>query len=54
MAMKTGIYILVNVQTQVVRDLTPFQGVNSNVVNLDHKFPDQILSRNEPERSAGF
>ncbi|WP_027255497.1 S9 family peptidase [Planktothrix agardhii] len=34
---------LVNVQTQVVRDLTPFQGVNSNVVNLDHKFPDQIL-----------
>ncbi|WRH66864.1 MAG: S9 family peptidase [Planktothrix sp. GU0601_MAG3] len=34
---------LVNVQTHVVRDLTPFQGVNSHVVNLDHNFPDQIL-----------
>lgn len=34
---------LVNVQTQVVRDLTPFQGVRAQVVNLDHNFPDQIL-----------
>ncbi|HBK21514.1 MAG TPA: S9 family peptidase [Planktothrix sp. UBA10369] len=34
---------LVNVQTNIVRDLTPFQGVRAQVVNLDHKFPDQIL-----------
>lgn len=34
---------LVNVQTHVVRDLTPFQGVRAQVVNLDHNFPDQIL-----------
>lgn len=34
---------LVNVQTLVVRDLTPFQGVRAQVVNLDHNFPDQIL-----------
>ncbi|SKB11785.1 conserved hypothetical protein [Planktothrix sp. PCC 11201] len=34
---------LVNVQTQVVRDLTPFQGVRAQVINLDHNFPDQIL-----------
>ncbi len=34
---------LVDVQTNIVRDLTPFQGVRAQVVNLDHKFPDQIL-----------
>ncbi|VXD12161.1 S9 family peptidase [Planktothrix paucivesiculata] len=34
---------LVNVQTHVVRDLTPFQGVRAQVVNLDHNFPEQIL-----------
>ncbi|CAD5980405.1 Dipeptidyl aminopeptidase BIII [Planktothrix tepida] len=34
---------LVDVQTHIVRDLTPFQGVRAQVVNVDHKFPDQIL-----------
>jgi len=34
---------LVDVKTNMVRDLTPFQGVRAQVVNLDHKFPDQIL-----------
>ena len=34
---------LVDVKTNIVRDLTPFQGVRAQVVNLDHKFPDQIL-----------
>ncbi|MBE9142797.1 S9 family peptidase [Planktothrix mougeotii] len=34
---------LVDVKTNIVRDLTPFQGVRAQVVNVDHKFPDQIL-----------
>lgn len=34
---------LVDIQTNIVRDLTPFQGVLAQVVNLDHHFPDQIL-----------
>ena len=33
----------VNVQSNIVRDLTPFQGVKAQVVDLDHNFPDQIL-----------
>ena len=34
---------LVNIQSKIVRDLTPFQGVKAQVVDLDHNFPDQIL-----------
>ena len=33
----------VNIQSNIVRDLTPFQGVKALIVNLDHCFPDQIL-----------
>ncbi len=33
----------VNIQSKIVRDLTPFQGVKAQVVDLDHNFPDQIL-----------
>ena len=33
----------VNIQSNIVRDLTPFQGVKAQIVNLDHCFPDQIL-----------
>ncbi|MDE5102462.1 MAG: S9 family peptidase [Trichodesmium sp. St19_bin2] len=32
-----------NIQSNIVRDLTPFQGVKAQIVNLDHCFPDQIL-----------
>lgn len=34
---------LVNIQSNIVRDITPFQGVKAQVVDLDHNFPDQIL-----------
>ncbi len=34
---------LVDIQTNIVRDLTPFQGVLAQVINIDHHFPDQIL-----------
>lgn len=34
---------LVNIQTNLVRDLTPFQGVKAQPVALDHKFPDLVL-----------
>ncbi|NES77624.1 MULTISPECIES: S9 family peptidase [unclassified Okeania] len=33
----------VNIQSNMVRDLTPFQGVKAEVIDLDHNFPDQIL-----------
>lgn len=33
----------VNIQTSIVRDLTPFQGVKAQVIDLDHQFPDTIL-----------
>ncbi|NEO55259.1 MAG: S9 family peptidase [Okeania sp. SIO3B5] len=33
----------VNIQSNIVRDLTPFQGVKAQVIDLDHNFPDQIL-----------
>ncbi|MDE5069983.1 MAG: S9 family peptidase [Trichodesmium sp. St4_bin8_1] len=32
-----------NIQSNIVRDLTPFQGFKAQIVNLDHCFPDQIL-----------
>ena len=34
---------LVNIQSNIVRDLTPFQGVRAQVVDLDHNFPEQLL-----------
>jgi hypothetical protein len=34
---------LVNIQSNIVRDLTPFQGVRAQVINLDHNFPDEML-----------
>lgn len=33
----------VNIQSNIVRDLTPFQGVKAQLVALDHKFPDRVL-----------
>ena len=43
----------VNVQTNIVRDLTPFQGVKAQVIDLDHEFPEQILvglNLNNPQK----
>ncbi|MEQ9371235.1 MAG: S9 family peptidase [Coleofasciculus chthonoplastes F3-SA18-01] len=34
---------LVNVQSKLVRDLTPFQGVKAQPIDLDPDFPDQVL-----------
>jgi dipeptidyl aminopeptidase/acylaminoacyl peptidase len=34
---------LVNIHSNIVRDLTPFQGVKAQPVDFDHNFPDQIL-----------
>jgi dipeptidyl aminopeptidase/acylaminoacyl peptidase len=33
----------VNIKTKVVRDLTPFQGVRAELVEVDPKFPKEIL-----------
>lgn len=33
----------VNIQSDIVRDLTPFQGVKAQPVELDHNFPDEVL-----------
>ena len=33
----------VNIQSNIVRDLTPFQGIKAQVIDLDPEFPDQIL-----------
>ena len=33
----------VNIQSNIVRDLTPFQGVKAQPVALDPNFPDQVL-----------
>lgn len=33
----------VNIQSDIVRDLTPFQGVKAQPVSLDHNFPDWVL-----------
>ena len=33
----------VNIQSNIVRDLTPFQGVKAQPVDLDPNFPDQVL-----------
>ncbi|MGC9528469.1 MAG: prolyl oligopeptidase family serine peptidase [Limnospira sp.] len=34
---------LVDIPTQIVRDLTPFQGVLAQVIQIEHTFPDRIL-----------
>jgi dipeptidyl aminopeptidase/acylaminoacyl peptidase len=34
---------LVNIQSNLVRDLTPFQGVQAQPIALDHNFPHEIL-----------
>lgn len=33
----------VNIQSNIVRDLTPFQGVKAQVVDADPDFPDEVL-----------
>lgn len=33
----------VDIQSNIVRDLTPFQGVKAQVVDVDPEFPDQVL-----------
>ncbi|AFY76903.1 dipeptidyl aminopeptidase/acylaminoacyl peptidase [Pleurocapsa sp. PCC 7327] len=43
----------VNIHTNIVRDLTPFQGVKAQVIDLDPDFPDEILvglNLNNPEK----
>ncbi|MEH2419258.1 S9 family peptidase [Nostoc sp.] len=34
---------LVNIHSKIVRDLTPFQGVKAELVELEPKFPEQVL-----------
>jgi dipeptidyl aminopeptidase/acylaminoacyl peptidase len=34
---------LVEIQSDIVRDLTPFQGVKAQVVDVDPDFPDEVL-----------
>ncbi len=33
----------VNIQSNIVRDLTPFQGVKAQPIDLDPEFPDEVL-----------
>ncbi len=33
----------VNIQSDIIRDLTPFQGVKAQPVNFDPNFPDEVL-----------
>ncbi len=43
----------VNIQSNIVRDLTPFQGTKAQVIDLDPEFPDQILvglNLNNPQK----
>jgi dipeptidyl aminopeptidase/acylaminoacyl peptidase len=43
----------VNIQSNIVRDLTPFQGVKADIIDLDPEFPDEILvglNLNNPEK----
>ncbi|WP_341527190.1 S9 family peptidase [Nostoc sp. UHCC 0302] len=43
----------VNVQSKIVRDLTPFQGVKAELVGLEPKYPDQLLvglNLNNPQK----
>ncbi|MEH2230235.1 MAG: S9 family peptidase [Nostoc sp.] len=44
---------LVNIYSKIVRDLTPFQGVKAELVELEPKFPDQVLvalNLNNPQK----
>ncbi|MEW6495408.1 MAG: S9 family peptidase, partial [Cyanobacteriota bacterium] len=44
---------LVDIQSNIVRDLTPFQGVKAQVVDLDHNFPNEVLvglNLNDPSK----
>lgn len=44
---------LVNIHSKIVRDLTPFQGVKAELVELEPKFPDQMLvalNLNNPQK----
>ncbi len=44
---------LVNIQSQIIRDLTPFQGVKAQVVDLDPNFPNEVLvglNLNDPQK----
>jgi dipeptidyl aminopeptidase/acylaminoacyl peptidase len=34
---------LVDIQSNLVRDLTPFEGVNSDFIDLNPQFPDEVL-----------
>ncbi|MFB2923091.1 alpha/beta fold hydrolase [Aerosakkonema funiforme] len=43
----------VNIQSNIVRDLTPFQGVKAQPIGLDPKFPDEVLvalNLNNPQK----
>ncbi len=44
---------LVNIESKIVRDLTPFQGVKAELVEIEPKFPDEILvalNLNNPQK----
>ncbi|MCC5661090.1 S9 family peptidase [Nostoc sp. XA010] len=44
---------LVNIHSKIVRDLTPFQGVKAELVELEPKFPEQVLvalNLNNPQK----
>ncbi|WP_138498609.1 S9 family peptidase [Nostoc sp. PA-18-2419] len=44
---------LVNIHSKITRDLTPFQGVKAEVVEIEPKFPDEILvalNLNNPQK----
>ncbi|MFN6562682.1 MAG: S9 family peptidase [Nostoc sp. ChiSLP01] len=44
---------LVNIESKIVRDLTPFQGVKVGFVEIEPKFPDQVLvglNLNNPQK----
>ncbi len=43
----------VNINSNIVRDLTPFQGIKAQVIDLDPEFPDEILvglNLNNPQK----
>lgn len=46
-------FYLVNIQSNIVRDLTPFQGVKAQLVAIDPDFPDEVLvglNLNDPQK----
>jgi dipeptidyl aminopeptidase/acylaminoacyl peptidase len=47
----------VNIHSNIVRDLTPFQGVKAQVIDLDRDFPNEILvglNLNNPEKFDAY